>query len=52
MKSGFKKMYTMTKSEAFAAVAITLLSVAAYSFWGAHLIAVQGTSPQVVTAGH
>lgn len=44
-------MYSMSRNEAFAAVVITLASVAVYSFWGAHLISQEaGKSPQAVAA--
>jgi hypothetical protein len=42
-------MYRMSRNEAFAAFAITLIAVAAYSAWGAYLLETQKSmSPQAV----
>lgn len=44
-------MYKMSRNEAFAVFAISVASVAVYSFWGAHVLRSQdtATSPQVVS---
>lgn len=49
MKQVYGKFSKLRRNEAFLAFAITLLSVAAYSFWGAHLLAIEDSSPQVVS---
>lgn len=49
----YKGVYQMTKSEAAMAVAIALVVVTAYSFWGAHVIQSQanaGANTAIATA--
>lgn len=49
MNAVYKKMYTMSRNEAFTAFAITIAVVVAYSFWGAHVLRSQASaSPQAV----
>jgi uncharacterized membrane protein len=45
MRSMYTKFYQMSRSEMFAAFAITIAVVVAYSFWGSIVIKSQASTP-------
>jgi hypothetical protein len=50
MKGVYRKFYKMSRNEAFAAFAITFLTVAAYSLWGAYILQMESKAPSHVAS--